>query len=66
MVKWSDTWYEKREQSGLKFEKWVEKKSSAYALCRLCNRELKSARYVSLETTLREAKACRSVKTYDF
>ena len=26
MVKWSDTWYEKPEQNGMKFEKWVEKR----------------------------------------
>ena len=41
MVKWSDTWYEKLDQNGIKFGKWVEKKSSAHALCRLGNRELK-------------------------
>ena len=39
MVKWSDTWYEKLDQNGMKCGKWVERKSSTYALCRLCNRE---------------------------
>lgn len=31
MVKWSDTWYEKLDQSGIKFGKWVEK---SYAFMR--------------------------------
>ena len=26
MIKWS--WYEKRDQNGIRFEKWIEKKSS--------------------------------------
>ena len=41
MIKWSDTWYEKPDQSRSKFGKWVVKKSSTHALCRLCNHELK-------------------------
>lgn len=31
MVKWSDTWYEKLDQSSIKFGKWVEK---SYAFMR--------------------------------
>ena len=41
MAKWSDTWYEKLDQNGIRFGKWVEKNSSTHALCRLCNCELK-------------------------
>ena len=41
MVKWSDTWFDKLDANGIKFGKWVERKSSTHALCRLCNRELK-------------------------
>ena len=41
MDKWSDAWYEKLDQNGIRFGKWVEKKSSTHALCKLCNRELK-------------------------
>ena len=41
MVKWSGTWFEKLDQNGIRFGKWVEKKSSTHALCRLCNHELK-------------------------
>lgn len=42
MVTWSDTWYEKRDQNGIKFGKWLKKKSATLALCRLGNHELKS------------------------
>ena len=31
MVKWSDTWYEKLDQSGINLGKWVEK---SYAFMR--------------------------------
>lgn len=41
MVKWSDTWYEKLDQNGIKYGQWVEKRTSTHALCKLCNCELK-------------------------
>ena len=68
MGKWSDTRYEKLEQNGIKFGKWVEKKSSTHGLCRLCNRELKFDQQgiQAFKATFRETKACRTVKTCIF